>query len=162
MRWSVVGWCAMAVLLTLSTPALAHVSSSPPVEAMPPPLETLSAAAPSLDGVGILAAVLASALILIGRGRRAVVVACVLLLLLVAFESGVHSVHHLADQPDGQCVVASASAHIGGVAVTSVAFDRPAETVTALAVASMASPIARPAAPDLGRAPVAPARPRRH
>ena len=153
MRRNVVGWCAMAVLLMLSTPALAHVKASPPVDVTPASLETLVAAAPSLDGLGTLVAAMAFAMILVARRRRAVAVACTVLLLLVAFESGIHSVHHLADQPDAQCVVASASAHIGGVAVTTVAFDQPAEAIIALAVVPTASPTARPAAPDLGRAP---------
>lgn len=144
----------MAAVLALSTPALAHVSTSPPVELAPTPLETLAAAAPSLDGLGTLVAAVAVAMILLGRRRRAVAVACVALLLVVAFESGLHSVHHLTDQPDAQCVVASASAHIGGVPVALVAFDRPVEkSTTAVATAPIASPSARMAAPDLGRAP---------
>jgi hypothetical protein len=92
-------------------------------------------------------------MILIARRRRAVAVACMALLLLIAFESGVHSVHHLTDQPDGQCVVASASAHTGGVAAATVAFDRPVEASTTVAVLPAPSATARPDAPDLGRAP---------
>ena len=147
------GWWVMAAVLALSTPAVAHVETIIPVEVAPTPSETLAAAAPSLDGLGTLVAALGVAMILVARSRRAVAVACLALLLVVAFEAGVHSVHHMTDPPDGQCVVASASAHIGGVAVATVAFDGPAEAITALAVTPTGSSTDRPAAPDLGRAP---------
>ena len=148
-----VGWWVMAAVLVLSTPAMAHVKTSPLVELEPTHLDTLAAAAPSMDGFGTLVAAIAVAMTLIARRRRAVAGACLTLLLLVAFESGIHSVHHLTDQPDGQCVVASATAHVGGIAVAIVAFGRPAEAMTAVAVTPSDSPSVRPAAPDLGRAP---------
>jgi hypothetical protein len=153
MRRQMIGWWVMAAVLALSTPAVAHVPTDTPVEFMPAQLETLAAAAPSMDGLGAFVAAMAAALILIARRRRALAIACTALLLLVAFESGVHSVHHLADQPDSQCVVASASTHTGGVAVDTVAFGRPVETMMAIAITLTASPTTRPATPDLGRAP---------
>lgn len=153
MRRNMLGWWVMAAVLALSTPAVAHVESSIPVEVAPTPIKTLAAAAPSLDGLGTLVAAVGVAMIFLARSRRAVAVTCLALLLVVAFEAGVHSVHHLTDPPGGQCVVASASAHIGGVAVATVACDRPAEAMTALAVTPTGSPTDRPAAPDLGRAP---------
>lgn len=154
MRRTLLG-CAVltAAVLSLSPPAVAHLSSSAPAEIAPPVVETLSAGAPSLDGLGKLVAAIATVVILLAPHRRAVAVAGMALLLLVAFESGVHSVHHLADQPDTQCVVASASAHIGGVVVTTLAVDHPVECLTTVAVTPTASPVARAAAPDLGRAP---------
>ena len=153
MRRNLIGWWVMAAVLVLSTPAVAHVPTSTPVEFAPARLETLAAAAPSLGALATLVVAIALAMLLVARSRRAVAVACLALLLVVAFESGVHSVHHLTDQPDARCMVASASAHIGGVAVTTVAFDRPAEAVSAVAVTPTGAPAARPAAPDLGRAP---------
>jgi hypothetical protein len=155
MRRTIFGWWVMVTVLALSAPAMAHAPIGLPLEPplAPPSLETLVAGAPSLDGLGALLAATAVALIVIARRRRAVAVACMVLLLVVAFESGVHSVHHLTDQPDAQCVVASASIHVGGVAVATVAFDRPAETITAVTVTPTGSPANRPAAPDLGRAP---------
>jgi hypothetical protein len=153
MRAQMIGWWVMAAVLALSTPAVAHVSTETPVDFMPLRIETLAAAGPSTEGFGTLAAAMAAVILLIARRRRTVAVACTALLLLLAFESGVHSVHHLADQPDSQCVVASASAHTGGVAVDTIAFVPPAETLSAIAVALAASPTSRPAAPDLGRAP---------
>ena len=155
MRRRMIGWWVMATVLALSTPAVAHVTVDTPVDFTPRQLETLAAAAPSTDGLGALVAAMAAALIIIARRRRALAIACTALLLLVAFESGIHSVHHLADQPGSQCVVASASAHTGGVAVDTVAFERPVETLTAIAITPTASPTTRPAAPDLGRAPPA-------
>src|SRR5688572_1786515 len=153
MRRRMVGWCVVLAVLALSTPAMAHVTTDVVVEVPPSQLETLAATAPSMDGLATLVAAFAVAMILIARRRRAVAVACMALLLLIAFESGVHSVHHLSDQPDGQCVVASASAHTGGVAAATVAFDRPVEASTTVAVPPAASATARPDAPDLGRAP---------
>jgi hypothetical protein len=153
MRSQMIGWWVMAAVLALSTPAVAHVPTDTPVDFMPPQLETLTAATPSMDGLGTLVTAMAAAMILVARRRRTLAIACTALLLLLAFESGVHSVHHLADQPDSQCVVASASAHTGGVAVDTIAFGPPAETLTAIAVTLAASPTSRPAAPDLGRAP---------
>ena len=154
MRRTLLGWAVLtAAMLALSAPAAAHVTAIAPAELTPTPAETLSAGAPSLDGLGTLVAAMAAGAILLARRRRAVAVACTALLMLVAFESGVHSVHHLADQPDSQCVVASASAHIGGVTVTSLAFDRPVESLTTVAATPMASPSPGAVAPDLGRAP---------
>ena len=153
MRAQMIGWWVMAAVLALSTPAVAHVTTDTPVDFMPLQLETLAAAAPSREGFGTLVAAMAAAIILIARRRRTVAVACTALLLFLAFESGVHSVHHLTDQPDSQCVVASASTHTGGVAVDTIAFAPPAETQAGIAVTLATPPTSRPAAPDLGRAP---------
>jgi hypothetical protein len=153
MRRQMIGWWVMVAVLAVSTPAVAHVTTDIPLDFTPAPLETLTDGGPSMDGLGPLVAGIAAALTLIGRRRRAVAVACMALLLLVAFESAVHSVHHLADQPGGHCVIASASAHASGIAVDTVALGRPAETLTVVGVAPIVFPAARPAAPDLGRAP---------
>ena len=153
MRRNLIGWWVMAAVLALSTPAVAHEPSSAPVELLPARLEVLAAAAPLLDGLAIFVAAMALAMLVVARSRRAVAVACTALLLVVTFESGVHSVHHLTDQPDSRCVVASASAQIGGVAVTTVAFDRPTEAADTVAITPAGAPTVRPAAPDLGRAP---------
>ena len=153
MRWQRLGWWAVVAVLSLSTPAMAHVGVEAPVAFAPAPAETLVDGGPSMDGLAPLLAAVAAGLLLIARRRRAVAVVCTALLLVLAFEAGVHSVHHLADQPDSQCVIASASSHTGAVAVAPVAFDRPMESVAPLALASTTSPTARSDAPDLGRAP---------
>ena len=47
--------------------------------------------------------------------RRAAAAAFVVLLAVVAFETGVHAVHHLGDtHAASHCVVASAAPHLGG------------------------------------------------
>lgn len=151
MRRALIGWWLMAAVLALSTPAVAHEVTSTAVEL--PPARALAAAAPTPDGLATFVACMAVAMLVVARSRRAVAVACMTLLLFVTFESGVHSVHHLTDQPDSRCVVASASAQIGGVAVTAVAFDRPAQAADSVTITPAGAPTARPAAADLGRAP---------
>lgn len=153
MRRLTFGWWVILAVLALSAPAMAHVPAEAPVDITLSSLETLAAAGPSTDGLATVVAAIVGVMTLIARRRRAVAVACMTLLLVVGFETGVHSVHHLGDKPDGRCVVASASAHTGGVAVDKVAFDRPIEAITVIALTPFASPITRPAAPDLGRAP---------
>jgi hypothetical protein len=50
------------------------------------------------------------------RPRRALVTALVLVLAVLTFEAGVHSVHHLGDaQP--ACAIAAVSAHLSGISV---------------------------------------------
>lgn len=145
-------WVLLAVL-GLSAPAMAHMKTEPTlISVTPSSIETIAAAAPSTDGLATVVVAVAVAMALIARRRRAVAIACMALLLVVAFESGVHSVHHLGDKPDRQCVIASASAHTGALAVDKIVFERPAEVMTVIALTT-ASPITRPAAPDLGRAP---------
>lgn len=154
MRPRTLGWWLVVAVLALSTAAWAHVDTmSAPVVSTPFGVDTLTAATPAMDDMWTLVSALAVATVLIARRRRAVALACTALLLLVAFEAGVHSVHHLADQPATQCVVASASTYTSGVIVETVAFERPAEATTSAAVTSLASAALRPAAPDLGRAP---------
>jgi hypothetical protein len=149
------GWCMVIAVLVLSTPAWAHVetASDPGVVSTPFGLETLLAAPVVVDGAWLLVLTLAS--VAIARDRRRVAGACLAVLLLIAFEAGVHSVHHMADQPDSQCVVASASAHTSCVTVEGVGFERPAEMAAAVAFAPLPSRALRPPAASLGRAPPA-------
>ena len=142
------------IVLALGTPAWAHVDTvSEPIAVATGTMEALSAARPSTDGVWMLAAGLALAAAAITRRRRAVAIASITLLVLVAFEAGVHSVHHLADQRDAHCVVASASTQTAGVTVDATAFDRPVDAATSVTPTPIASAELRPAPPDLGRAP---------
>ena len=153
MRRQILGWAAVVAVLLLSAPAMAHVRVEDPAAFVPAHVETLTDGGPSLDGLAPLVAGVAAGLTLVARRRRPVAVVCAALLLLVAFEAGVHSVHHLTDQPDGQCVIASASSHAGAVVVGTVAVERPVESVAPLALAPTSSPTASSDAPDLGRAP---------
>jgi hypothetical protein len=151
-----VGWWLVVLVLAVSTPAWAHVDSpSDPIVPTPLILETLSAAPSSTHGLWTLAAALALAIVAIARRRGAVAIASVTLLVLVAFEAGIHSVHHLADQRDAQCVMASAAAQTAGVIVDTAAFERPAVATTPVIAAPRASAPLRPAPPDRGRAPPA-------
>ena len=156
MRLRYIGLSLVVVaVLALSAPAWAHVDIPSVAELAPPPVsvETLSAGGPSMDGLWLLVSVVAVASVALARRRRAVALACTALLLLVAFEAGVHSVHHLADHLGAQCVVASASAHTGGVAVDAFAFEAPVALAIPLAVTRTATPVLRAVPPDLARAP---------
>jgi hypothetical protein len=145
----------VVAVLALSAPAWAHVDIPSVSDFAPPPasVETLSAGVPSMDGLWLLVSAMAVAGVALARRRRAVALACTALLLLVAFEAGVHSVHHLADHLGTQCVVASASAHTGGVAVDAVAFEAPVTLAAPVAVTRTVAPVLRAVPPDLGRAP---------
>ena len=82
-------------------------------------------------------------------------VAIVLVLLLFAFESGVHAVHHLGDrEAASQCSVASASTHLAGTLAEPVQIDvlrrSPMQTPPAAPHPVAAS---QPFRPDAGRAP---------
>jgi MYXO-CTERM domain-containing protein len=153
MRRRTLGWWLVVVVLAASTPAWAHDGASAPLVATPLPRETVSAAPSSTPGLGTLVAALALVLVAMARRRRAVAIVSIALLVLVAFEAGYHSVHHLADQPDVRCVVASAAAHTAGVIVDAAAFEPPADATIAVMAAPAASAPLRPAPPDLGRAP---------
>jgi hypothetical protein len=156
MRPRILSFCVVLAVLALSTAAWGHVDTpSIPELAAALPLETLAAATPPLDDLWTLVSAAALAMVLIARRRRAVALACVALLMLVAFEAGVHSVHHLGAQPDGKCVIASAAAQTGALGVDTVAFERPAEAVAPVAVMPVVVAGLRASAPDLGRAPPA-------
>jgi hypothetical protein len=60
----------------------------------------------------------AAMIIVARRPRRALALAIVLMLGLFAFESGVHSVHHINDPRSGAaCLVAVATLHVAGTPV---------------------------------------------
>lgn len=159
------------VLLGWTQGALAHTHPAPaplasaPVAAVPVPYEpnavldtflVAAAPAPDLTLVWVLG-VLVAALALASRRspRRAAVLALAVLLALLAFETGFHSVHHLSD-PGARCVIASASSNLAGVAASSV------DVVTSILIETGTTPAAEPVAlsapafrPDEGRAPPA-------
>jgi hypothetical protein len=88
--------------------------------------------------------------------RRGLVGALALGLVVLAVETGVHSVHHLADQQAAaECTVALASANVHGTAEGPPAthamwISVPVGVIVALA---LERPGARPLRPDEGRAP---------
>lgn len=154
MRRSALVWCVVLCGLALATPARAHVGSASVAAATR--LELTRPVGPAhlgMEGAGLLLIALAVALVVIGRSRRALAAACLAVLLLVSFEAGLHSVHHLADHRDTQCVVASVSAHTGGLIVDSAGVALPTGWTALRAVPRVVVAASRPAATDLGRAP---------
>jgi hypothetical protein len=150
--------CLTAALLLGGSPALAHVSpdSAPPAAPVAvEPLESHVLGAGERAPTGLSTVLAAGALlaVAIARRRRAVALLSVAVLVFIAFETGLHSVHHIGDRDSSSCVVASASAQTGGVTIASVASERPAEVVAPVAVSVGSSVMSRVTAPDRGRAP---------
>ena len=156
-------------MLSVAAPAFAHVSvgpapwetvaaqaaGAPDVAAHAAAPATVRAADPVLPDPWLLLAALVPLALAIGRRRRVVTLLAIALLVVMAFEGGLHSVHHIADHGDDSCVIASASAHTGALAVEGVALARPVD-VAAAVVPGLAPVVAtRLSAPDRGRAPPA-------
>src|SRR5262245_21628852 len=155
----------MAVSLTLSTAAWAHPRPVPPSiddEATPAPVSipvpapAAAPAAPTPLVPGLVLGVTAAAVL--ASRRRGLVGVLALALIALAGETGVHSVHHLADrQAAAECVVALATAQVHGPVepaphVHDLRLDVP---IGSVAVASPERPGSRPSRPDEGRAPPA-------
>lgn len=109
------------------------------------PVSALGIAGPQSPDRGVSAMVVATLLFLLGGGarrRRPVALALTLIALVFAFESGVHSVHHLGSPSEAaDCAVAVVVAHCPGV--------------TGEAAAALAAPLRGPndAVRDSGEAP---------
>jgi hypothetical protein len=140
-----------ADVLTTPAPALAPVavaepsnvvwSSAPPAPMPPWPL---------------LAVLLAIALAGARSPRRTLALCLVLIVSVFAFESGVHSVHHLADRDRGEnCAVASASQYIAGTEVDVILGVEALPQARQLAATDSLIERARFIGPDQGRAPPA-------
>jgi hypothetical protein len=162
MRRTVLTFAVLVALLTTGVPSWAHtrapVASVPVPSAAPfvPSLETFTAAAPEptlpwvalllLGAVGVTA---------VSRQRRLMAVTLVAIVALLAFETGVHSTHHLGKPDDSaHCAVAWMSTQLSADLV-----DATVDAAPALAPQTPAPLLARPAlaeraiAPDAGRAP---------
>ena len=155
MRPSTLGWCALVAGLALATPAHAHdaVQHAAAGGTLRLPVETSATAAHAVPGMAPLLAALVVAAVAIGRSRRAVAVTCLAVLALVAFEAGVHSVHHLADQRGAECAVAKVSAQAGGVTIECERVPLPEDRGLLAIVPHVAWDASRAVPPDLGRAP---------
>jgi hypothetical protein len=130
-----------------SVSALVAASAAVPAPKTPP-LDPLGPALP-------LAVLLGAAMTV---RRRLLVTALALVLVVLAVETGVHSVHHLADRQGGsECVVALASAHVHGTAEPPPALHDTwiAVPVGAVVALTPERPGTRPPRPDEGRAPPA-------
>ena len=121
-RFPVVLSLALAALVGASVPVSAHAPADPAITATV--IDIASTATwhaaptpPALPWMGIVVTALV-ALAVARRPRRAVALAIVFVLALFAFETGVHSVHHLNDHGSGAtCAVASGAAHVAGTLV---------------------------------------------
>ena len=115
------------------------------------------ATAPEMPGVPwpALAIVAVAAALGWWRPRRAAALALVLLLVVFAFEDGLHSVHHgLVPAQPSSCQVAAAGAHLHATPVDGAAPCDVILPVVALAVeTSPSDQIASLASPEQGRAP---------
>jgi uncharacterized membrane protein (TIGR02234 family) len=107
-----------------------------------------------MPSVLLLALVLAASLVDVFRSRRTVAGLLIALLAVLAFEAGVHSVHHLGDaDAAAQCVVASASSDLSGAGAGPVVVIVPAETGDVAPPPQSGTLLPRFAHPDRGRAP---------
>lgn len=144
------------------SPASAHTRPMPLVDEPPATVAAVAVIAtpvePPAPATIWLALVLTVFLgVAVAAPRRALVVTLALVLVLLALETGVHSVHHLSDlQAASQCAVASASTHVQGteqpVAPDGVWVATPIGAVT---TPDFDRPGSRPLRPDEGRAPPA-------
>jgi hypothetical protein len=100
-------------------------------------------------------AVLLALLVAVRRSRRVVAIGGVAALVALAFEGGLHSVHHLGDERSAsQCSVASAAPHLDGAPAEPPAFSALALLPGDHRVAAhRPAPSSQPFRPDAGRAP---------
>ena len=103
----------------------ARAASEPDGPAPGPSRADAAPGSPATVAVALLASV--AALVLGARHRRTLALALVLIAGLLAFEAGVHSVHHLGSARDmSQCAMAAAAAHVqGAIDDPAAALERP-------------------------------------
>jgi hypothetical protein len=101
-----------------------------------------------LVAVGLAGAVLR-------RSRRAAVATQALVLLVFIAETGIHSVHHIADPPGAaSCQVLPVSQHLSGhLPIPAPVASRPAPVGVLVVAPARPAPAAVAVRPDLGRAP---------
>lgn len=115
----------------------------------------LVAGASAATSIWLVLGVLAAGLLILSVPRRLTIAVLVVVLGVLAFETGVHAVHHLGDsRAAARCPVASATPHLGGAtgAATTVAAV-PAASPDAVEPASPILLSARFLGPVQGRAP---------
>lgn len=128
----------------------------PVVEQAPAPALTAAPEPPGWPGP-VLVALLAAAALGWRRPRGAAALVLVLALAVLAFEGGLHSVHHGGDPAQAQaCAVAAASAHLAGIAVdTDPGPDLALPVVAVVPRCTELAPRSLTLRPDQGRAPPA-------
>jgi hypothetical protein len=137
----------------------AVVLAAAPARVLAVPGPALVAATPLPEMPWAVLAALAGGSLLLARRRRAgLALALVLVLGILAFETGFHSTHHL-ERPDeaARCVVAGASAQLSADLVD-VTLDVPRASVVPdrVAVPDLPAAVVRVVPPDAGRAPPVP------
>ena len=121
-RWYVVGATALLVVLFGPTSSWAHQSVS--ASAVPTASVTEWSGLPGGAGGGLLLAALAAGIGLGLRRPRRLAAGLVILVLVLAFEAGLHSVHHVGDPHQAAaCAVGVATAHLAGSPVEVVTVD---------------------------------------
>ena len=151
------------VVVAVVAPASAHrrpeadaVSPATTVAVVPPLVETVSSSAPeAAPPWGTVAIVACAALAVAWRPRRVLALALVLVAGVLAFETGVHSAHHLGQADEAaRCAVAGMATQLSADLVDSSIGAVPARVLeTRLAVPAAPVVTARVIAPDAGRAP---------
>jgi hypothetical protein len=133
-------------------PVADEIAPAPPAAPVPDPAPAPPGKAPLAPAIAVGLGLAAVALL----RRRACVAGLALVLVVLALETGVHSVHHLADrQGAAECVVALATAQMHGTAEAPPAdhgswITGPVGAVLAPAPDRLGT---RPLRPDEGRAP---------
>lgn len=141
-------------------PSVVDAPADPLPAALPdePPLAWKSAPTGPSAPWAVLLALAVATVVATRRPRRALALALAVVLALFAFETGVHSVHHLNEPRPASCAIAFASQHEAGTLTDSVGVEQ------ARAVAGPAPHLAEPRTlvirwlgPHTGRSP--PSRP---
>jgi hypothetical protein len=148
-----------ALVAAAAAPVAAHtVPAAPALVIVPALTESLTSAAPApTPPWGVIAVVVVAALVVAWRPRRVIALALVLVASVLAFETGVHSAHHLGQAEDAaRCVVAGMTAQLSADLVDTTLDAQPL-LVLERRLPALASPVvaARSVAPDAGRAPPA-------
>jgi hypothetical protein len=135
--------------LAVDLPPLDRAPGTPPVTGR------TSRSLSSIEAAGLLAALLLILTVRRAGVRRAVVLAGLAATLAFAFETGVHSVHHLGEPPGAsECATATAASTVVGTADSpSVWTASPAPCSAAPADIDASQRPASPPAPFQGRAP---------
>lgn len=155
----------VVAFLAIASAALAHPNTPPTTTVVAAVVGTEWTtvewrAAGGSRHIGSVVVWLVVALVALGAMRRlrnAFALATMLAVVVLTFEGGIHSVHHLGDDHGAsQCVVASASTHLAGTSVDPPSFDvfssPRLDGQPAIAQSTAAS---QPLRPDAGRAPPA-------
>jgi hypothetical protein len=148
---------SLGLLLTaLVTVSRAHDTPHPPVLAQAPVADPAEARGPAPASLLLVVLAAVSAAGMVRRKRLAL--SLVLLLAVLGFEAGFHSVHHLDDPARAaECAVAVATAHLAGSLVDGVSAGPVALRALCPVVLALPAPVVLlPRAPHTGRAPPIP------